>query len=818
MIKGLISGQWFWYNSQLGMPFGADMRDFPVNMTVESLVVKLIGVFTSNPGTAVNLLWLFATCTCAGTATFAFQRMGLSRLPAGALGVVYALQPYALYRGVTHLNLIFYLVPLLAAGALELALGRRTEGGPVSWRSIRCAVPLYLIIAAVLQGLSYIYYSFFACFLFAVVAALALLRKDKVTSAAATLVILVISCAALVNISPSLVFWAQQGKNRAMEYKRPSEAETYGLKIRHLLTPITDHRFPPLRTVERKLASVNFPDENENATARLGLAGSIGFLWLLFWGIRAAGTGRVSPGKPDIFGVLFTVTLCFLLLATVGGFSSFFNTFLSSDVRCYNRVVVFLDFFCLLALGLLIASAIQRFGLHLAGWRGNMAVVFLALVAVADEAPTAKYLHPEMRKARYEADERFVARVEAVLPENAMVLQLPYTEFPAEGPPGTMEFYEHSRAYIHSHKCRWSWGALTGRGGEFLRPVGQMPAKDILEKAVLYGFQGIWLNNHGYPAGSSPEKDLIALLPTPPLRSDDGIVSFFSLVGYTPPSRLRLSAEEWNSRAQLALHPVLISYASGFYPEEHGPGRKWSWCRREGELVLRNTLNQPRQVLLTTTLQTGQWAPHGINITDGVHPDRIMVSTVGSPYARRIDLSPSGTVTLHFDTDAPPLVGPNDPRDIYFGLINVTVNELQDQPEAIRTQRLNQDPVQLSFSPEFYSEERTPGQVQRWCGPEGTLLLKNPLREARNVVLTFGLHAGTSGQHSVRIADDRGTQTLKIDDGITNFTRKIVLEPSGSTSIRLSYDGPKLAAPGDPRSLYFSILNWRLVDEPPVDH
>jgi hypothetical protein len=216
------------------------------------------------------------------------------------------------------------------------------------------------------------------------------------------------------------------------------------------------------------------------------------------------------------------------------------------------------------------------------------------------------------------------------------------------------------------------------------------------------------------------------------------------------------------------------------------------------------------------TLQTGQSTPHEINITDGARPDRIMVSSAGVPYAREIDLAPSGTVTLHFDTDAPPLTPPNDPRDIHFGLMNASVNEAQDQPEAIRAQRLSHDPVQLSFSPEFYSEERAPGQIQRWCGPEGTLHLTNPLHEARNVVLMFGLHA--SGEHNFRIADDKATQTVRVGGGITNVTKKVVLAASGSTSIRLSYDGPQLASPGDPRSLYFSILNWRLVDEPPVDH
>src|SRR5579863_3557917 len=31
--KGILQGDWIHYNSRLGMPFGADLRDFPLNIT-----------------------------------------------------------------------------------------------------------------------------------------------------------------------------------------------------------------------------------------------------------------------------------------------------------------------------------------------------------------------------------------------------------------------------------------------------------------------------------------------------------------------------------------------------------------------------------------------------------------------------------------------------------------------------------------------------------------------------------------------------------------------------------------------------------------
>ena len=66
--KGIAQGEWIHGNSQVGMPFGADFRDFPLNITWDSAILWVISFGTKNAGLMLNLYWLFAIVAAAVTA------------------------------------------------------------------------------------------------------------------------------------------------------------------------------------------------------------------------------------------------------------------------------------------------------------------------------------------------------------------------------------------------------------------------------------------------------------------------------------------------------------------------------------------------------------------------------------------------------------------------------------------------------------------------------------------------------------------------------------------------------------------------------
>src|SRR5258707_15173299 len=92
--KSIADGNWGWSNPQLGAPFEADWRDFPMNIGLDSSWMWLISRFTKQPGRIVNLTWLIGILATAALATYAFLRLRFSGGLAIASGVIFAQLPY----------------------------------------------------------------------------------------------------------------------------------------------------------------------------------------------------------------------------------------------------------------------------------------------------------------------------------------------------------------------------------------------------------------------------------------------------------------------------------------------------------------------------------------------------------------------------------------------------------------------------------------------------------------------------------------------------------------------------------------------------
>jgi hypothetical protein len=439
--KALIQGDWIHYNSRIGMPFGADLWDFPMNITLDSAGMLLTSVFTDNPAILVNVQWLGAMILSAAIATYCLLRLSFTPQIAVSIGVIYALQPYGFFRGISHLHSVYYLVPLVATAATELALGRfsapldRSSSLIKQFRGIVGGVPAYVWIGCIGIGLSYLYSAFFGCFTILSAALLAFLgtRQTRPLIIGALLVGVLVTAVA-IDLSPTLLHWATDGKNPAMDFKHPAEAEIYGLKIRFLLTPNPEHPFESFRDIDKRLKEAKFPFDTENESTRLGTLGSLGFLFILGY----AGSSLISPraDRSDshrLLGTSAALLLACMLLATVGGFGDFFNTFVTADIRAYNRIGPFISFFCMIGLSVFLTK-VQTW------WASKKyaPVVFTVMLASAatgaalDQAVTSGYLPHEAREHTFLDDRKFVMTVESQMPADAPIFQLPHAEFPVE--------------------------------------------------------------------------------------------------------------------------------------------------------------------------------------------------------------------------------------------------------------------------------------------------------------------------------------------------------------------------------------------------
>jgi phosphoglycerol transferase len=607
ILSKTIREDGFLHATRLGAPFGTDLVDWPIGMWLPFAQLAGLTALSGEPGTAINLYWMSTIVIAALAAAYALRRL---RLPPGlafVLGALYAFQPYAFYRNVEHVNLAFPFVPLLALLLLRVA-GTRPEDETRGEGRL-------LLAACVAQGLSYIYYSAFACLLLAAAAAFGGLRTRSlrpVRRAALAMALLVVCSAATV--APTLVYWQRHGYNPDLDYKPPRETEVYALKLRHLLTPIDEHPLAPFREVARKLEATRFADDDkEGPLSRLGSVAGLGLLGLLAFLLgRAAG---LLPRRDEVLDGAAPLALFTLLWATVGGFASFFNVFVMSDIRCYARIVVFLSFFCLAAFGALLTRAAA--GVPLAPrLRTPVRWVALALLLAAGLADQIPIMHlwtlREGTVAAFDEEQKLVHEIESRLPAGAMVFQLPHMTVPVDRatyPP--MLYYDPGRAYLHSRTLRWSWGAMIGRRHDWGRAVDALPLPDEVRVLAESGFSGIWIDRWGYTgkervAHAEVERELGAIIGEPFLVSSRGRYSFVSIERYRQLLEARLGPERLARlrRERLADMPIL-EWREGCGEEVQTAEGWWRSCGPLGRLEIRNWRSSALQVSLSARFRAG---------------------------------------------------------------------------------------------------------------------------------------------------------------------------------------------------------------------
>ena len=486
--KSTLDNGWWWSNPRLGAPFAFDALAYPSNSNVDQAIVWMVGRFDSQTIAVVTLAWAITVIASGLTAAWCLRRLGVSAASALVAGTLFALSPYALYRHIDHFSLVIYLVPFACAAAVWLASGR-----PLREMSGRTSI--VVLAGCALLGFNYVYYAFFGAFCVAAGAIVGYVaRRDRRILASGVLCVTVISGCTLVNLIPSFVSWSHNGRPLMMRDKTPAEAEMFGLKIRQLVSPVFPNAFPPFQRWVQQEAAARFPNETENWTARLGLAGTVGFLGLLAllfvpdtepWRVsRTTGLLRSSS----------RLTIAAVLLATVGGFGSLFSLFVSADIRAYNRICPFIEFFALLAVALAIDAVCNTRRARLAA-----ASVVLA-IGLADQGQAANGLQAKYGTIEGEVGglERFVRSVERVVPDRSMVLQLPFRSYLNESDAGRMKRYDHLKPYLVSHSLRFSYPALSDDQVRWQQTMSRLNPASLAARLAGDGFAVILVDRYGY--------------------------------------------------------------------------------------------------------------------------------------------------------------------------------------------------------------------------------------------------------------------------------------------------------------------------------
>jgi phosphoglycerol transferase len=676
-VKSILVNGWAFDIPQLSAPFGLDAAAFPVNITVDWLMMKFLGLFSSEVGFVLNVFWLFTFVLTAWSATFCLRILGLAPTLAFIGGVLYACAPLPWFRNLAHLPFLYYNVPLLCVFAIYLAHG--LYGSYTQKDFLRIG-----LLGVILQGFSYMYISFFAVLVFVASAALGYFRRrDPSLLRAACIVVGTLVLATAVNLSPSLYSWHYHGKPPDMNYKYAAEAEIYGLKIRKMLAPHPNNPIPILAAWGKKDAAAAFPNENENISARLGLVGALGFLFLLGVSLRLL---KEANPRRELIEVIATLNLFVLLVTTVGGIGAILNLLTVPDIRAYNRFSVFILFFSLAGLGVWITHTLAT----LRNLRHKkyiyIAVAVVVTLSLYDQVLEARSLGIVSRQGEDRssalAERQIVKRIEAYFAGAAKLYQLPLTGYPPAEILHHMFSYDHARPFLWATSLSFSWPSFSQIHRAWQDHMQGLQGKDLVQALVLSGFDGVWVDRFAYVDNAN---QVVQDLVSGGGRELDEIGNQRYVVFDLRPAKVELEStlgsEGFTRRAKAVLNPIGVSWKNGFYGiERNVEGIAFRWSKQKSQLALRNSAAFPREVQLWFTLQSGNEGSVYMSVDGQELP--LLSSSLTVRHEVNLHFNPGETKEINlFTRDIRRLDAPKDPRELYFAVMNF---KMIDTPEEIK--------------------------------------------------------------------------------------------------------------------------------------
>jgi phosphoglycerol transferase len=674
LIKSAVEGGDGLTYPQLGAPGTFDLYDYPFALDwAHILAIKILGHVFSNWAVVFNCYFLLGFPLIALSAFAVFRHFGVSTAPALVGSLLYAFLPSRLLKGEAHLFPdVFYQVPLgillvLWVSSDETPLFRARPGARWPGFDVRRARTVVALAIGVLVATTGIYYAFFiAVLLVGAGIWTSAERRDARHVLAGVALSGLILAGVLACLAPSWFHQICHGANPHVAVRLPQEADTFGLKIADLLHPVQGHRIGALRRFTARFDAATRP--TLPCAEPLGSIGSIGFVALLarIFVRRAERPGQGQRGP--LWGMLAALNLAAVLFTTTGGFGSLFAWLVSAQIRNYSRMNVVIGFLALFAITLLL-ERLERRG----RWATWLAAAAALAVGLFDQVTPAAIPPYAQTKTAFDSDDELVRRIEAALPAQAMVFELPYMTYPESPPLYGMNDYDPLRPFLHSRTLHWSYPAM--RGGfddEWNRAAAGRDPERLVSELAAADFGGILVTRAGFP-DKRVEAALMQVLGAPLDLSPDWRLAFFSLRGYEEREHAGESPADRERRRDRVLHPLLVRWGTGFWELETAPDGPFRWCSSTGEIWLDNRASSAKRVTLTMQALAAT-APSRLVVDGDVLYDDLSLGASWAPYSQTF-LVPPGEHVLRFRSNGEPVDGLTGSRKLVWRARNVAIEE-----------------------------------------------------------------------------------------------------------------------------------------------
>lgn len=512
-VQRVIEGAWYFENERSGFPFGSNHLDYPTSDTGSYLALKLLGLAFHTSTSALNLYYLLGFSLCAVAGYLVSRSLGITRHFSIVAALIYAFTSFHFGR-LGHLFFTWYFVaPLFFYVGFRLFSKQLIFIDDVHDLATKFANAVALLFLASFG----VYYALFGCVVIVLCTSMAATFHRSWRHLCEGLLALgFIVLGVLINVLPSLMHIFRNGENREGVNRLAAESELYALKITQLLLPRGDHRLDAFFEFASRYNG-SFPLVTENISASLGVIGSMGFLLLVgvvliapFFYFKSK--DLVSDNSTSFlqlrFQVFATLSLGLVLMATLGGFSSLFAMIVSSSIRAWNRVSIFIAFVSvvafLMAIDFLISKYAKTTFLKIAGLVIAGTILVLGILdQTVKPCHSCQLANTELVKN----DKAFIQAIEKSLPKNSAIYQLPYMAYSDNGPVNNLGSYDQARGHLHSEHLKWSFGGVRGHEGDwFYRKLALLPLNEQVTVVSAMGFAGIYIDRRGYLDGI-PEKN-----------------------------------------------------------------------------------------------------------------------------------------------------------------------------------------------------------------------------------------------------------------------------------------------------------------------
>jgi hypothetical protein len=483
--------------TEYGYPLGMNINYFPGLDITTNLFSKVMNVISGNPFLGVNLLLFLSFPVTAAFAVVALRLVNSRGVIGIMLATAFAVIPYHWGRGLGHTYLAtnysvvtgVILALLIGTGRFQRALAQRNTPRLVG-----------IAFLAVITAWSGVYYAIFALILMTAALLWRFVKGDRAKALAIGFIpIVVTGLLVIAGFLPGLLTTLNNPPYAQLSERTPYESVIFAGILAAALLPAPLFTFGFLEKYNSTITdAINAAPAFENRVpTNFGtLVTTVAFL-LLILGLlmRARNTSwkKTTTQLPLVTYLLAVSTLFFI----PWGLNYLFAGIVTAQIRAWNRFLPVILLLAILAAGIVLSRFTKR-GIALTIAAGGIAATFVNSVM-----PFANNYKVSAAQTTQEATDAklYTDAINAAIPESCGILQLPYLQYPENGPLLDLDDYGPFWFPLtqENGSKSWSYGAVKNTAAStWLAGLSEIPDPSDIDAMIQAGFCGIHVDSRAY--------------------------------------------------------------------------------------------------------------------------------------------------------------------------------------------------------------------------------------------------------------------------------------------------------------------------------